>query len=70
MINIMGLLGELWSKIHEEYEGGFKYGHDYNILKAIIEHRNDKRLVNNLVKSLRDKILMGKVRMWMKGSVG
>ncbi len=68
MANIMTITGRQLDKIHGTYNGGLRYGHDYNILKAIVEYHNDKCLVENLVKSLRDRTLMGKVRVWMGGT--
>lgn len=64
----MNLVSEQMDKIHGEYNGGFKYGHDYNILMAIIGYCYDKCLVKNLVKSLKDKVLRNKVKAWMRGS--
>ena len=67
-MDIIKLLTEQLAKVNGIYRGrlgGFKYGHDYNILKAVVEHCSDKVLVENLVQSLDDTVLMGKVRLWM-----
>lgn len=42
-----------------------KYGHDYNILKAIIKHCKDAILVKNIVEDLEDNFLKDKVKIWM-----
>lgn len=68
MINIMNLVIEQRDKIHKTYNGGFKYGRDYNILKAIVEHHKNKSLVRQLVRTFEDKTLMDKVKTWMVGA--
>ena len=65
MVNILKLLSEQITKIHATFNGGFKYGSDYNILKDIIEYCDDKPLVTRLVDSLTDEDLKVKVKMWM-----
>lgn len=57
-MNIVKLIIEQQKKMLSEYNGGLKYGHDYNILKAILEHIKDERLVENLIDSLEDKSLI------------
>ena len=40
---------------------------DYNILKKIVKYCCDKNYdpIEDLVKGIHDKVLMGKVRIWM-----
>lgn len=68
-INIINLVIEWQDKIHGQYRGGFKYGHDYNILRAMVDYHNDKGLVLDLVKSIKDKTLASKIKLWMAGDM-
>lgn len=68
-MNIMTLIVEQQNKVLAEHNGGFKYGKDYNILKAIIEHLNNETLIKNLVKTIKDRVLAGKVKTWMEAAV-
>lgn len=67
MVHIEDLVIEQQNKIFGKYSGGDKYGHDYNILKAIMERHKDKVLVKSLVEDLEDKTLKSKVESWMEG---
>lgn len=67
MENILGLIGEQMDKVHQSWDGGFKYGPDYNILQAIVEYRGDDALVARLVASLKDRFLANKVKKWILG---
>ena len=68
MIWIEVIVAELQNKICDELNGGNKYGHDFNIIKAISKHHEDKVLVRDLVESINDKELASKVRIWMSQS--
>ena len=49
---------KLQDKINSEWCGGYKYGHDYNILKVLIERPNsDPRLIKGLINSIRDEAI-------------
>lgn len=64
-MNIEDLIVGQQNKIYGEYHGGYKHGHDLNILKAILEYNEDKSLVDILVEGLEDKALAAKVKLWM-----
>lgn len=68
MIRIEDIFIEQQDKICDEFNGGNKYGHDYNIIKAILKHHKNKGLVLSLVESIKDKDLASKVRTWMSQS--
>ena len=68
MVRIEDLIIEWQNKVIDVWKGGYKYGQDFNILRAIMEHRKDKVLVKNLTESIEDKTLKGKVESWMKSS--
>ena len=61
-MTIADLVIEQQNKIFNEYRGGFKYGHDFNILKAILDHLKNERLVENLVKGIRSEELREKTK--------
>ena len=65
MIHIEDLLIGQQNKLLREYNGGFKYGHDFNILRAIIRHHENAPLVKSLAEGIKDKILAIKVQKWI-----
>jgi len=67
MIRIEELISEQRIKMDGEWNGGFKYGHDFNILKSIIKYHTDNVLIASLVEDFRDESLKNKVKLWMAG---
>ncbi len=65
MIHLETLVIEQQNRVYGEWNGGRKYGKDYNRLKAIMNHRTDKVLVREIAKEIEDDILSNKVQSWI-----
>jgi len=55
-------------KIIGVWNGGVWYGRDYNRIKTILEHHEDKVLVRNIMESIEDETLKSKVKSWMEST--
>lgn len=68
MIKIEDIVLEQLDKVIGEYEGGYKYGDDYNRVKSILEYHEEKVLVKSLAESIEDEELKSKVQSWMEAA--